>query len=191
MEHHAQNSPLFTDAQFAQSVAPINTPMDIEEAIANEAYYTGSTLAHGATQSVVDDPSFLERAPSPTDPYFTSGSADVELALVREDEAFFLPRVEEPMDIDPDTDPEECKCLYFVSTILQLNYPRNYPVDPIGDQLTDQDRDEDRDDDEEEGDVDDEQEDVIMEDQTPSMLDLDAAENGGELFLRRRKVFTH
>ncbi|KAJ7728735.1 hypothetical protein B0H16DRAFT_1734507 [Mycena metata] len=157
MEHHAQNSPLFTDAQFAQSVAPINTPMDIEEAITNEAYYTGSTLAHGATQSVVDDPSFLERAPSPTDPYFTSGSADVELALVREDEAFFLPRVEEPMDVDPDTDPEEY---------------------PIGDQLTDEDRDEDRDDDEEEGDVDDEQEDVIMEDQTPSMLDLDAAENG-------------
>ncbi|KAJ7041276.1 hypothetical protein C8F04DRAFT_1391356 [Mycena alexandri] len=97
MERHAHNDRLCTHFQSAQCVAGTATTMDLEQALADEVYYTGGT-------AMEEVPPFLERVPSPTDPYFTSGITDVELALLRNDEDFFLARKEEPMDVDSDTD---------------------------------------------------------------------------------------
>lgn len=107
-EREALHELLSTHLEPGHRVAPTATTMDIEEALADEAYYTGG-LVHCAMQPMEEDTPFLERAPSPTDPYFTSATTDVELALLRNDEDFFVAREEEPMDVDPDTDPEDCK----------------------------------------------------------------------------------
>ncbi|KAJ7016339.1 hypothetical protein C8F04DRAFT_1202508, partial [Mycena alexandri] len=96
-EREALHELLSIHLESGHRVAPTATTMDIEEALADEAYYTGG-LVHCAMQPMEEDTPFLERAPSPTDPYFTSATTDVELALLRNDEDFFVAREEEPMD---------------------------------------------------------------------------------------------
>ncbi|KAJ7024111.1 hypothetical protein C8F04DRAFT_1132492 [Mycena alexandri] len=157
-EREALHELLSTNLEPGHRVGPTATTMDIddiEEALADEAYYTGG-LVHCAMQPLEEDTLFLERAPSPTDPYFTSATTDVELALLRNDEDFFVAREEDPMDVDPDTDPEDY---------------------PFGGEQQEDDQGGEQD---EDADVDDEQQDVLMEDQTFVALDVYAAEGNGE-----------
>ncbi|KAJ7713134.1 hypothetical protein B0H16DRAFT_1478884, partial [Mycena metata] len=140
--------------------------VDLDQALADEAYYTCGTaaLVHSPMQPR-EDTLLLERTPSPTDPYFTSGTTDVALALLRDDEEFFVARneqpMEEPMDVDSDTDPADY---------------------PIGDERENTDDEQVEEDHEQEDDIGDEQEDATMENQASVVLDAYAAGgNGGSL----------